>query len=278
MDSQKQIILVPTDFTPVAGYAAEHAVKYSRILNKEVTLLHIIKRESELKEAEARISAEAKQITDKFGIKVNTVVREGTIFSTIGEVSYEQNAVLVVMGTHGMQGLQKITGSWALKVAVKSKAPVIVVQEPPKREKIQRMVFPLDFKRENKEKIGWACFMAGLFNSKILVLKSKVKDKSFIRNLLINFRFTERYFRSHDIDYEVFVAEPKKNFAHQTVEFARKTDADLILVMTTPSINYADYILGASEQYIIANEAKIPVMCINPRPIRIGGSFSATGG
>jgi nucleotide-binding universal stress UspA family protein len=276
MDSQMQIILVPTDFTEIAGYALEHAVKYSKLLNKEITLLHIIKKDSEYLEAEARVNAEAKSAMDKFGVKVHAMIREGSIFSAIGEVSNELEASLIIMGTHGMHGLQKITGSWALKVTVTSKAPVIIVQEPPKREKIQRLVFPLDFKKENKEKIGWACLMARLFNAKILVYKSNFKDRGFIRNILINFRFTEKYFRNNDVDYEVFVAEPKKNFAHQTVEFARKVDADMILIMTTKAISYADYILGASEQYIIANEAKISVMCINPRPT-IVGSFSATG-
>lgn len=276
MESQMQIILVPTDFTEVAGYALEHAIKFAKLLNKAITLLHIIKKDAEYLDTEARLEAEAKSVSEKYGVKVHPMIREGSIFSTIGEVSNELEASLVVMGTHGIHGLQKITGSWALKVTVSSKAPVIIVQEPPKREKIQRLVFPLDFKKENKEKIGWACFMARLFNAKILVFKSKFKDRSFIRNILINFRFTEKYFRNHDVDYEVFVAEPKKNFAHQTIEFARKVDADMILIMTTKAISYADYILGASEQHIIANEAKIPVMCINPRPTYVGG-FSATG-
>ena len=150
------------------------------------------------------------------------MVREGSIFSTIGEVSNELEASLIIMGTHGMQGIQKITGSWALKVTVTTKAPVIIVQDSPKRDTIQRLVFPLDFKKENKEKIGWACFIGKAFNAKVLVFKSNFRDKGFIRNILINFRFTEKYFRNHDIDYEVFIAEPKKNFAHQTVEFARK--------------------------------------------------------
>lgn len=276
MEPQKQIILVPTDFTEIAGYALEHAVKYSKLLNKEITLLHIIKKDTEYLEAEERIKDEAAKASAKFGVIIHPMVQEGSIFTTIGEIANDLEASLIVMGTHGMHGIQKITGSWALKVTVKSKAPVIIVQEPPKREKIQRLVFPLDFKKENKEKIGWACFMAKIFNAKILVFKSKFKDKSFIRNILINFRFTEKYFKNHDVDYEVFIAEPKKNFAHQTIEFARKVDADMILIMTTKAISVADYILGASEQYIIANEAKIPVMCINPRPTYVGG-FSATG-
>jgi hypothetical protein len=34
--------------------------------------------------------------------------------------------------------------------------------------------------------------------------------------------------------------------------------------MTTKNIGFADYVMGADEQYIISNSAKIPVMCINP--------------
>jgi nucleotide-binding universal stress UspA family protein len=276
MESKKQIILVPTDFTPVAGYAIAHAAKFSKLLNKEITLLHILRKDDNREAAEQKIKAQAEETNKNFGVQTHTIVREGTIFSTIGEVSNELNAELVIMGTHGMHGMQKITGSWALKVTVTSKAPVIIVQEAPKRDKIERLVFPVDFKKENKEKIGWGCFIARLFNSKILVLKPTFKDKGFIMGILANMRFTEKYFKNKEVDYEIFTAEPKKNFADQTIEFAIKTEADLILIMTTKAINYADYVLGASEQHIIANEAKIPVMCVNPRPTVVG-SFSSTG-
>jgi hypothetical protein len=42
--------------------------------------------------------------------------------------------------------------------------------------------------------------------------------------------------------------------------------------MTTKNITAADYILGASEQYIIANSSKIPVCCVNPK-----ASFAKVG-
>ena len=276
MDSQKQTILVPTDFTPVAGYAVAHAVKFSKILRKEITLLHIIRKDADLHEAEQKITAQAEETFVTYRVKPHTLIREGTIFSTIGEVANELNSDLVVMGTHGMHGIQKLTGSWALKVTVTSKAPMIIVQEPPKGDSISRIVFPVDFKKENKQKIGWACFIARLFNSKILVLKPTFKDRGFIRGIISNMMLTEKYFKNKEVDYEIFTAESKKNFADQTIEFARKTQADLILIMTTKAINYADYILGASEQDSIANDAKIPVMCVNPRPVQVG-SFSATG-
>jgi nucleotide-binding universal stress UspA family protein len=276
MESLKQTILVPTDFTPVAEYALLHAVKFSKILNKEITLLHIIRKDADYGEAEQKINAQSENAFHTSKMKPHVIIREGSIFSTIGEVANELDASLVVMGTHGMHGMQKFTGSWALKVTVTSKAPMIIVQDPPKGDTISRLVFPLDFKKENKQKIGWACFIARQFNSKILVFKPTFKDRGFITGILSNVRFTEKYFKNKEVDYEVFTAEPRKDFADQTIEFARKTQADLILIMTTKAINYADYILGASEQYIIANEAKIPVMCVNPRPVQVG-NFSATG-
>ena len=272
-----QTILVPTDFSTVAGYAVQHAVMYSRILNKNITLLHLIKKDTEYKDAEDQMHILADGIKKEYNLSVNTIVREGSIFSTIGEVSNELECEIVIMGTHGMHGLQKLTGSWALKVTVTSKAPVIVIQEPPKQDSIKRLVFPVDFKKENKEKIGWACFLAKSYNAKIYIFKKNLKDKGFLKSLLSNMLFTEKYFKNKGIEYEISVSEARSNFAEQTLEFSNKIDADLILIMTTKAINYADYIFGASEQNMIANDSKIPVMCVNPRPT-IVGSFSTTGG
>ena len=53
----------------------------------------------------------------------------------------------------------------------------------------------------------------------------------------------------------------------------------MILIMTTKGIGITDYVLGAQEQYIIANTARIPVMVVNPRTdLSRYGTFSATGG
>lgn len=275
---QKKTVLVATDFTPVASYAAEHAQKFAAILKTSVTLLHIIKKEADRADAEKKMSEQVTGFYSKFGVKPDVIIREGSIFSTIGEVANELPTELVVMGTHGIRGLQHLTGSWALKVIVTSKVPFIVVQEPPKYASVSKIVFPVDFKRENKEKIGWAYYIARLFNSKIFIFRRNHHDKGFVRETVKNMAFTEKFFTAKGLDYEVVVAEGKKSFPDETIEFSQKIDADMMLIMTTKSINFTDYIIGASEQFIIANTAQIPVMCINPRPSRVGGSFSTTGG
>ena len=278
MDQKRRTILVATDFTPVAGYATDHAQIFAAILQTSVTLLHIIKKEADRPEAEQKMTVQADEFFRKHGVKPDTLIREGSIFSTIGEVVSELNTELVIMGTHGIRGLQHLTGSWALKVIVTSKVPFIVVQEPPKASKIKKIVFPIDFKRENKEKIGWAYYVARLFNSKIHVFQSNYNDRGFVRETSKNVIFTEKFFTAKGLDYDIVVAEGKKSFPTETIEFSEKIGADLMLIMTTKSINITDYIIGASEQYIIANTAQIPVMCINPRPSKVGGSFSTSGG
>jgi hypothetical protein len=48
----------------------------------------------------------------------------------------------------------------------------------------------------------------------------------------------------------------------------------MIVVLTTKNINFQDYVLGADEQKIIANSAKIPVMCVNPVKIELSGNLT----
>jgi nucleotide-binding universal stress UspA family protein len=287
MDSQKHIILVPTDFSEIGDFALEHAVKFSKLLKKEIALLHVIKSEEEYQEAQRQIELKANEVFQKHQIKPQTIVREGSIFSIIGDVANELNASMVIMGTHGRKGMQKFSGSWALKVVVKSKAPCIVVQEPPKTDTLEKIVFPVDYKRELMEKIGWLTFIAKLFNSKVYIFKSssKVKflgfirfnDKGFLRKIFSNTKLTEKHLKNNDIPYELSSSLPRKDFAEQTIAYAESINADLILITTTKSINFADLIFAASEQNIIDNHAKIPVMCVNPKPSRVGGSFSASG-
>jgi len=125
---EKGTVLVPWDFSQIAEYALAHSALYAEVLGTEITLVHVVKKEKEVVEATNKLNTVATVTTKKYNIKTNVIVREGSIFNTITNVAEEVNAQLCVMGTHGMKGLQKFTGSWALKVIVDTKVPFIVVQ------------------------------------------------------------------------------------------------------------------------------------------------------
>ena len=124
--------------------------------------------------------------------------------------------------------------------------------------------FPIDFRSENKEKMKMAIFMGKYFDSKIHMFVAGTTDKGLAKKTKINLNFAIKYLIQNNIEYEIHEV-PKKNFAQQTLDFAQKINADLILIVTTKNITFADYTFGASEQYIIANSSKIPVICVNPK-------------
>ena len=268
MDKEKEVIVVPWDFTRVAENALQHAVKISRMVNSSIVLLHIVNRSiktGDYKKAEDKLKTVISEAATRYRVEVDYKMMPGTIFTAISEFVNEAEPNLVVMGTHGLKGMQKLTGSWALKVIVGSKIPFIVVQDAPKEmDKYHDIVFPVDFRSENKEKLKMAIFMGKYFESKVHILKVVTTDKSLLKKTNINLNFAIKYLIQNNIEYKIHDL-PKGNLAKQTIEFAEKLKADLILIMTTKNINMADYVMGAQEQAIIANSSGIPVCCMNPR-------------
>jgi len=266
MKSIEHSILVAYDFTEIAMDAVAHAVFFSKILNTGITLLHIVKKNTESSEMEEQMTSESKKINEMFDVMPNVLVREGTIFKTINDVSHEFNCMMVVMGTHGMKGLQKLTGSWALKVIIGSKVPFLVVQAPPRQGvDMKRVIFPVDFKTENKEKLKWAQFMSKYFGSKIYLFSATSKDGVVESRTKANLVFSKSFLEEKNINYELVLSPDSSSFSQEIIDFAENNSADLVIITTTRDIAFHDYILAAKEQYLIANSAKIPVLVINPR-------------
>lgn len=279
MAKGKDTIVVPHDFSVVGDYALENALAISQAMENQIVVLHIVKSNAEVRAAEEKCKEICEKFFEDHFVKPRYVVKVGSIFHDIGSVAVAENANLVVMGTHGVKGMQKLTGSWALKVIVSSKVPFIIVQGRPRSKTFDKIVFPIDFRFENKEKNSWVSYLANYYKTKFYFFKQDTSDKSFKAKVQSNTLFAKRYFKSKGIDFEIHSAPGKRRFALETIDFAKQIEADLILVMTTADIGLADYMLGANEQQIIANSEKIPVMCVNPNPeLRKAGGFSAMGG
>jgi len=266
-------IIIPWDFTEVAENALKYAVRISNKIGKPITLLHIAKKKSEEQSLINDLKAIAKEKTEKYNKQIDADIVGGKIFTDIGKYASEKDAELVIMGTHGMKGMQKITGSWALKVITHSSVPFIVVQEPPTKSEFRRVVLPIDFKSEAKEKLNWVNYLQKFYDSQFFILKPNFTDSSFIQKTKANIAFCKNYLDHRNINYELHMAEGDKPFSQETLHCAKKVNADLILIVTTKYISMTDYMLGAHEQYIIANQESIPVMVINPSRLSKVQSF-----
>lgn len=272
---ERKSILVTWDFTEVSEYALQHAVRVSKIVDNDITIIHIVKNAKESAIAQKKLEEVAFETDIKYSIKPSVIVKEGTIFATISEVASEIEANMVIMGTHGIRGMQKLTGSWALKVIAGSFVPFVVVQSPPSESPFNKIVVPINFKNENKEQIPWVIYLARYYRSEILFFKDAVKDDHINMKINRNLMFAKKMLNQYNIKYDILENRSNMKYADATIAFAKENKADLIVVMTTKNIGIKDYMMGAIEQYIIANSAKIPVMCINPREdLRKYGGFT----
>jgi nucleotide-binding universal stress UspA family protein len=273
MESKTLRYLIPWDFTAVAENALKYAIQIGKLAASfQVELINVVesgglfsKGKLSEKEASEKMKADQARIREQYGVEVKTVVQEGSIFHTISEYATEIEADLVIMGTHGIKGVQKLTGSWALKVIAGSNVPFLVVQDEPKKQRVfEHLVMPLDFRFDEKEKLQWAMKVSTQYKSKVHIILPNAFDSGVQKKVNYNLAFAKKHLENHDIPYEIHSAGKGSSFQEEIIKLAVDIEADLILIMTTRNLDFTDYVFGAQEQYVIANNAKIPVMCINP--------------
>lgn len=276
MSEHKNRILVPTDFSRVAECALEHASNLAGHTGAEVYLLHVVAKQGEVDEARKKLDEVLDQARTKTqAVPLYKLVRVGSIYEDIGHAAAEIDASLIVMGTHGMQGMQFITGSRALRVITHSEVPFIVVQERGIKEGgYDSIVVPLDLHKETRQKLTLVAAMAKTFNSKVHLLVPKEEDEFLHKQLENHIRFANQYLGERGIAHDATIAEEDSgDFVKAVVKHAVRVDADLITIMNLAQGNIFGVLGVPYEQEIITNEAQIPVMLMNPRET----STSASG-
>lgn len=265
MQSDKTI-LVPVDFTKVSDNALDHAIRVAQTIQADVSVVHIISDKKGITEARMKLDA-LKEITLKErNVSINTIARIGSIFEDIDKVASEIDANLIIMGTHGLRGMQFLTGSRALKIVTESMVPFIIVQERPIRPNgYHKLVVPLDLHKETKQKLSLVADMAKYFGSKVHLISPGETDEFLKNQLERNIIFAEQYFTEKNIPYEVEITEAKTSgFVTALLKYSASIEADLICIMNFFDAGFMSIFSSSYEQQLITNEAQIPVLCVNP--------------
>ncbi len=261
-------LLVPVDFTEVARVAMEHAAKLAETIGADVVLLHVVGKAEEVAKAKEKLAEEAKIISDSASsVNVRIAVRIGSIFEDIAQTAAEESAELIIMGTHGAKGWQKLVGSHALKVITSSKSPFIVVQTKGiKPNGYDDIVVPMDLNNYSMQKLELVADMSKYFDSRVHVIAERVESAAQkVKNNLI---IAHKYLTEKGVKHDSKVAEKAGGFDEQVIEHAKKVDADLIAIMNDGEAMFGD----RHAQAMITNTAEIPVMTVNARESGGGGT------
>jgi nucleotide-binding universal stress UspA family protein len=135
-------ILVPTDGSEFAKKAQLHALFLAKVSNAEIIALsvsenHFINGISITEEVEQlnqilkdRCEEDLKEFEDmnNEGVKISSVIKEGSPANVISDVAIEEDVDLIVIGSSGKSGFDRfILGSVSDKVVNAAKCPVLVV-------------------------------------------------------------------------------------------------------------------------------------------------------
>ena len=116
-------------------------------------------------------------------IKVVPVIKHYKVFSEVAEVAEKHNADLIVMGSHGADGLQEIfIGSNTERVVRTSDIPVLVIKGDIKDFKPTNFVFASDFEEESVPALKKAKAMADLLGSKLHLVYINTPGDEFLSN------------------------------------------------------------------------------------------------
>lgn len=264
MKGTNKTILVPTDFSKVAEYALQHAVRVSNVVKEPISILHIVQSENEVEVAKEKLNAVIATTKEKYGIEITPIVRIGSIFIDIAKVANEINASIVIMGSSTIKDMDESRVSWTLKVITSCKVPFVTIQEPPVNKRYDDVVFPIDFTTENREKHQWISHFCDYYLSRFHLIKPNTTDPELLAKIDINMASARKFLDQKGAKYIEYTVPGIKSYDQEILEMAVNIRADLIVLMTTPLDKEGEFIVDPLEQHILANARHIPVMSINP--------------
>lgn len=139
-----QVILHPTDFSKYSRHAFDLAVDLAQHYQAAIMVLHVVEtlgpENVTYGEAVSQLEPESYrqrlqhdlvslQPSPESGVTARHLLAEGRPAETIERVAREQGCGLIVMGTHGRTGLQRLLmGSIAEHVVRHSSCPVLTIK------------------------------------------------------------------------------------------------------------------------------------------------------
>jgi nucleotide-binding universal stress UspA family protein len=156
-------ILVPTDFSECSRNALKAAVKIAKKTDAEIELVHVYDRpvigfvdlNIDHKKNKAMLNNAKKTITSMVelmaqdGIKVNPHILADIPLTEIMDQKKFSNIDLIVMGSHGSEGLKELfIGSNTEKVVRKSKVPILSLKEDQGSFDLKNIVLASNFYTE----------------------------------------------------------------------------------------------------------------------------------
>lgn len=191
-------ILCPSDFSDFSERAYDYGLSLARHYNAELYLMHVVRPViigypeyaipdsvnefyGELREHAEEQLKEFAKVHAAGGVRARIAVEEGVVTESILGFARENSVDMIVMGTHGRRGFQRLTlGSVTERVLRKALCPVLAVRRPvhdfvePGSEEepvhLRKVLFCSDFSKCSERALEYALSLAMEYKSELSLL------------------------------------------------------------------------------------------------------------
>lgn len=263
-------VIVGFDFSSGSAHAVDLAIDIANRTHLDLRLVYVKEKDQDegpiREEIERRNSAVAPLLQ---GIKMTYVIRQGKASRELVSQAKEDNAQLIVVGTHGMSGFEKhYIGRNAYRTIAESPVPVISLREDFNFSKeLKRILVPIDSSPDTRQKVTFAAKLAQIYDSELHVLGLYTSDGTTIRGIVDGYvNMVDTYLTKAGIKHVNKCVSVPKNLTVTTLEYADEIDADLIMIMTEQEPNLTSLFLGNYAQQMLTL-SKRAVLSIRPKEI-----------
>ena len=268
-------ILVPVDFSEHSEYALEVAANIAKRFEAKLILFHMIGvsasvlAKSEVEERE-EVKYYLKLAREKLAtfldrpylknVAIETIIQNLKDFAEVAVVAQEQQADLIVMGSHGTSGLSTFfVGSNTEKVVRTSEIPTLVIKTKRPNFDINTIAFANDLQPENVLAYKKVEDFARFFNAELKLVYINTVGSDFKSNTQI-----EEYMKGFVTALGTEV--PIVIYNDYSVElgiynYAKSISADMVALPTHGRRGLAHFFLGSIGEKL-ANTAMLPVLTI----------------
>jgi nucleotide-binding universal stress UspA family protein len=259
----KNIYIVLHDFSEAGDRALKYSIDISRHLENEIILLHIVDKESGKEAATQKLQA----IIDKTEAANNTTLsvlaEAGNLFDDIGRIVEAQKAQLLIMGTHGAKGLQKVFGSFAMKVITNTSVPFFVIQKDTELKDIKKIVVPIDLTKESLQIINVAGDMAKMYDAEINVIAEKQSDPIMLQQMKNRILIVKNQYDDRKIKCNIEFINDGGSYGKKVIQYAKDKGMDMIAIA-----HHSESLIPSLDKFaqqLITNDLKLPCMIINSK-------------
>ncbi len=273
-------IIAAVDFSLSSVNSIEHAITIAEKARTSVLMVWVNKHgtskslisdkfDEQKKEVEAKFAELIEKYEDRLTYgKIDFVIRNGKVYDEIADEAKNRKAMMIVAGTHGSSGFEQFwIGSNANKLIATAPCPVITIREGINiKRDLERIILPLDHTIETRQKVGIATRMAHYFKAEIHILCIYTTSGKMDHYKVDGYGdMVEKHLEEYNIPFKRETLR-SDNPTKTTIEYAKKIDANLLVIMTEQVFNTKNLWLGTYAQQMV-NQSLIPVLSVRSKSI-----------